>query len=47
MCCAWSNFTLKRSLKAAGKLFNGGLLLFVSEWQIKHIGIAGVVNCPR
>jgi hypothetical protein len=39
--------TLKGSLKLAGKLFIGGLLLPMSEWQMTHIGIAGVVNWLR
>jgi hypothetical protein len=38
---------LKRSLKLEGKLFNGGLLLLMSVWQMTHIGTAGVVNWLR
>jgi hypothetical protein len=38
---------LKGSLKLAGKLFNGGLLLLVFTWQMMHIGICGVVNWLR
>jgi len=47
MCCAWSNLTLKRSLKLAGKFFSGGLLLLMLVWQMTHIGTAGVVNWLR
>jgi len=39
--------TLKGSLKLTGKLFSGGLLLLMSEWQILHIGTCGVVNWLR
>jgi hypothetical protein len=38
---------LNGSLKLAGKFFSGGLFVFVSAWQIRHIGIAGVVNWLR
>ena len=34
-------------VEARGKLFNGGLLLLMSVWQITHIGMAGVVNWLR
>jgi hypothetical protein len=47
MCCAWSNFTLKLSLKRIRKLFNGGLPLFTSLWQMTHIGTFAVTNCPE
>jgi hypothetical protein len=37
---------LNLSLNFVGKLFSGGLELFTSVWQMTHIGVLEVTNCP-